>query len=87
MGTAPRGVLAVRYTGKTDEEEGGGEGEMEWALVEFQGEVLGAREAAAAEAMAGGEDGRGGTATIGEICCSASTKVGGVCVCVYIYCV
>ena len=66
-------VIAVRYTSEEEEQEGGRE--REWALVEFQGDVLGAREAAEEEAMASCEGGRGGTATIGEICCSASSKV------------
>ena len=68
-------VIAVRYMDGEGEREEEGEGEREWALVEFQGEVLGAREAAAEEAMEKWGNGRGGTATIGEICCSASSKV------------
>ena len=84
MASSQQTVIAVRYMNKGEEgeedlldrdERKEGEGEKEWALVEFQGEILGAREAAAAEALERWEDGRGGTATIGEICCSASSKV------------
>ena len=43
----------------------------EWAMVEFQGELQGMREAAASAPQDTWEWERGGTVTIGKICCSA----------------
>lgn len=66
-------AAAAERTGEmTDGHQDGACGMVpEWAMVEFQGELQGMREAAASAPQDTWEWERGGTVTIGKICCSA----------------